>query len=408
MSATLFIGIFMSLFLFGESSAEQLEDIQALKTIDDTWRKDLEKNLFKTAISSNKLESGKITAVYFSASWCGPCKQFTPKLIEFSEKNKKYFQVVFASLDKSEQFQLEYMKSTRMFFPTISCESTFIKKIAEQSEFSGGIPTLAVFDPNGGLITSEGRELIQFYDKTPNFGKEVNKESFKVWKFMVEQKRVEHQRALDAFFKGFERGGPVEQSFKYWMSEYMYENHPYKVFSDEVLIKKHTKWTLDDYLKLIDIYNSTMSHKEDLVHEYIGLKLTYKIIPAISKIVSSNVDDKVLLSLLTKYKVSEDYTTYEADSLLWLLSNRMAITKNKQIVDYFWKLYKGPFGNDHSSIKYLTNLAQQGDNQAFSILEKFAQNQTYGALVGDVLDQIVGHHQKVAKVRKIISQLNTK
>ena len=30
---------------------------------------------------------GKIVALYFSASWCIPCKKFTPQLIKFRDAN---------------------------------------------------------------------------------------------------------------------------------------------------------------------------------------------------------------------------------------------------------------------------------------------------------------------------------
>lgn len=58
---------------------------------------------------------GKVTALYFSAGWCPPCRKFTPLLKDFHdelEKRKAPFQIVFISFDKSEEEMRQYMKQT--------------------------------------------------------------------------------------------------------------------------------------------------------------------------------------------------------------------------------------------------------------------------------------------------------
>jgi nucleoredoxin len=54
------------------------------------------------------LKESKAVGVYFSGSWCPPCKQFTPVLIDYYDRaNKvvpdggKNFNIVFASVDRS-------------------------------------------------------------------------------------------------------------------------------------------------------------------------------------------------------------------------------------------------------------------------------------------------------------------
>ena len=56
--------------------------------------------------TSSLLEGKKVVAIYFSAGWCGPCRQFTPLLSKFyAEMNKKgkKFEVVFVSRDRSQE-----------------------------------------------------------------------------------------------------------------------------------------------------------------------------------------------------------------------------------------------------------------------------------------------------------------
>ncbi len=53
----------------------------------------------------------KVTAVYFSASWCPPCQQFTPLLKQIVGELKQRqspLQVIFVSLDRTKEAMEEY------------------------------------------------------------------------------------------------------------------------------------------------------------------------------------------------------------------------------------------------------------------------------------------------------------
>lgn len=108
---------------------------------------------------------GKIVALYFSAEWCIPCKKFTPKLAKFREENaKKGFEVVFMSLDRSDQQKARYMKNAKMKWLTSPGQNTKeINQILDYYKLPG-IPSLVVFGPKGQLITTAGRDDV---DKMP-------------------------------------------------------------------------------------------------------------------------------------------------------------------------------------------------------------------------------------------------
>jgi nucleoredoxin len=107
-------------------------------------------------VDDTSLAGKKLIAVYFSAHWCGPCRKFTPQLVEYYNRvapQHPEFEIVFFSHDRSPADFETYMRETNMPWPAID----FAKLKAKQalSKNAGpGIPSLVLFDSSGNLISS--------------------------------------------------------------------------------------------------------------------------------------------------------------------------------------------------------------------------------------------------------------
>ena len=107
---------------------------------------------FDDAALANK----KLIAVYFSAHWCGPCRKFTPQLVEYYNRvapQHPEFEIVFYSNDRSPADFETYMRETNMPWPAIDFGKLKGKQ-ALAKDAGPGIPSLVLFDSNGTLISS--------------------------------------------------------------------------------------------------------------------------------------------------------------------------------------------------------------------------------------------------------------
>jgi len=103
--------------------------------------------------------AGKSIGLYFSAHWCPPCRGFTPKLAEFYNNGlKDKMEIIFVSSDRDEGAFKEYAGE----MPWLALPFEKRKEKEELSDAFGvqGIPSFAVINPDGTVITTEGRSCV--------------------------------------------------------------------------------------------------------------------------------------------------------------------------------------------------------------------------------------------------------
>ncbi|XP_052146508.1 probable nucleoredoxin 1-1 isoform X2 [Oryza glaberrima] len=116
---------------------------------------------FGTEVKISSIEASTV-ALYFSASWCPPCRRFTPKLIEaYNElvSQGKNFEVVFVSGDKDQEaFDAYFAKMPWLALPfsDSECRAKLNKRFKVR-----GIPHLVILNATSGEVyTEDGVELV--------------------------------------------------------------------------------------------------------------------------------------------------------------------------------------------------------------------------------------------------------
>ncbi|KAF0699646.1 Aste57867_9791 [Aphanomyces stellatus] len=110
-----------------------------------------------SSISSASL-GGKVIGLYFSAHWCGPCRQFTPMLAQFYHTMKqlgKPFEVVFVSADRSQSDFDGYFRD--MPWLAVPYASDEREEIEARHEIRG-IPTFKILNAQGTIIDADARQ----------------------------------------------------------------------------------------------------------------------------------------------------------------------------------------------------------------------------------------------------------
>ncbi|KAL3826944.1 hypothetical protein ACHAXA_006024 [Cyclostephanos tholiformis] len=114
--------------------------------------------------TSSAFGGKKLVALYFSASWCPPCKRFTPILIDFYEACKDELEIVFISSDRDDRSFGDYfakMPWLAMIPAYMNSEQNARQRKMADAFKIQGIPTLVVLDAKTGhFVVANGRDAV--------------------------------------------------------------------------------------------------------------------------------------------------------------------------------------------------------------------------------------------------------
>jgi len=146
----------------GEESAKRVREWTA--PVASVFEEPLDGNL--VILKGGKFDNHKMArqpnkyyVFYYTASWCPPCRQFTPRLVEFYNKNKNdNFEIILVSSDREANAQLDYAVGAKMPWPQIKFDEVtgFRRKFNHGVR---GIPSVIVCNPDGTIVEGNFRDL---------------------------------------------------------------------------------------------------------------------------------------------------------------------------------------------------------------------------------------------------------
>jgi nucleoredoxin len=104
---------------------------------------------------SSKLNNKKYLAIYFSASWCPPCREFTPSLVQWYARAKAGsddFELILVSSDRDEASMKSYMLDDHMAWPAVAFKSRENNPLVKYK--GRGIPSMVILDSSGIVVSS--------------------------------------------------------------------------------------------------------------------------------------------------------------------------------------------------------------------------------------------------------------
>lgn len=149
--------IFMAFGSASESAAQEISDKELLK---DASGEELQE-----VISSYQGDKAVLVNVW--ATWCAPCIEEFPYIVDLKQKYEDKLHVIFISADFPSQREkaLEFLKEQSVDWTTYfktGKDQPFIEAIS--NDWSGALPFTKILDKEGNLVTSweQGAEYEKF------------------------------------------------------------------------------------------------------------------------------------------------------------------------------------------------------------------------------------------------------
>lgn len=119
------------------------------------------KSTTESAPTKKLLKDKQLVAFYFSASWCPPCRAFSPLLQQFYHHTRDKLEIVYISSDKTLADFTEYYGSMPWLAVGGDKEGVTVKSSLALKFKIQGIPALVVLDAKTGyFVTDQARAAV--------------------------------------------------------------------------------------------------------------------------------------------------------------------------------------------------------------------------------------------------------
>ena len=149
-------------------------------------------NVSQQKVPTASLKNKQRILLYYSASWCGPCNVFTPKLKQFYDANKTddNFEVILVSSDATAEDMRRYMANHRMSWLAVPMDKIEASGGSIINEYKAeALPCLVLIDSSGKVLASSvvderyvGPDNVLSYLKASMKTERLEKTQARVWR----------------------------------------------------------------------------------------------------------------------------------------------------------------------------------------------------------------------------------
>ncbi len=97
---------------------------------------------------------GKPIVVNYWATWCGPCRQEMPELVELQKKYQGKIQFIGIAIDEVAPVSV-FVKQYKVNFPTLIGGNSAMQMMRSAGNLQGGLPFTVIYDAKGQQVFKE-------------------------------------------------------------------------------------------------------------------------------------------------------------------------------------------------------------------------------------------------------------
>lgn len=372
----------------------------------DYWVKRLRGHLMPVPSITNTVTAGRITALYMTASWCGPCQQFSPELVKFRDRNADKFQFVMISYDRSLDEQLKCLAHLQA--PAVRFDSKERDTLTTDS-VSDGIPQLLVYSPAGRLITHEGRTLIEQGGELEDFG-DATVPGFELRRTIL-QPWVDARNAASKDQTGARAKRLAELKEEYGKNPF------WPLYEASVLDGTEQWFEESANLAALTKVGNEIARRKAWGDLWMAARLIshgnpdtgelhpghyWGSLPMFRAAGKAAAGDKGFRDSVAAITCQEGGADYVYDLMLGTLAAAAATGKDKADADLFWKEAAGILA-EQNNFHLLVPLLVSGEPKAYAIVTKAAEEPGLSGLVANALKPAAdaGNAQAKALLRKL-------